>query len=237
MQVYNSNPTYTQMFPMLEQAFTEKEFEVNIQLHVDLLNDLIKVSTSSSFDNLKINYKKNELYSHFFPMLSIAESNNSYLFFLDLATNTLKELVDKILKHHVANAYIKLLKHETNQVYDLRAKELIDRQEEEAAAEEEEDTHLEDLINEQYDAVFSFSKKSKQPRSESQKKSKAVAEDDDMSSEKETNKPLEKKYKESSFKKRKVSKLKMLREDKRALPKKTIEEKEREEDEERFLLE
>jgi hypothetical protein len=243
MQVYKSNAIYQRLFPMLDQATTEKEFEEILQLNVDLLNDIVK-ATCSATDTLKFTniYKKNELYEHFFPRLGIAPDKSGFLFCLDSHVKSLSEMIDIILKNRIANAYIKIFENETRQVYTEQALARIARQNEdllsEESEEEEEPLYMDDIINEQYDAVFTFDKKSKQTGNKQQKNRKELplTESSSEDEEEEPKKPpTEKKYKDSNFKKRKVSKLKMVREDKRALPKKSVEETIREEEEDAWL--
>jgi len=227
---------------MLDQAATEKDFEEILQLNVDLLNDIVK-ATCSATDTLNLTniYKKNELYEHFFPRLGIAPDNNGFLFCLDSHVKSLSEMIDIILKNRIANAYIKIFENETRQVYTEQALARIARQNEdllsEESEEEEEPLYMDDIINEQYDAVFTFDKKSKQTGNKQQKNRKELPLTESSSEDEEEPKkpPTEKKYKDSNFKKRKVSKLKMVREDKRALPKKSVEETIREEDEDAWL--
>ena len=228
---------------MLDQATTEKEFEEILQLNVDLLNDIVK-ATCSATDTLKFTniYKKNELYEHFFPRLGIAPDKSGFLFCLDSHVKSLSEMIDIILKNRIANAYIKIFENETRQVYTEQALARIARQNEdllsEESEEEEEPLYMDDIINEQYDAVFTFDKKSKQTGNKQQKNRKELplTESSSEDEEEEPKKPpTEKKYKDSNFKKRKVSKLKMVREDKRALPKKSVEETIREEEEDAWL--
>ncbi len=231
------------MFPMLDQSSTEKEFETNLTLHVNLLNDLINATCSATeTSELTKIYKKNELYKHFFPRLSIAPTNRGYMFCLDLCVKNLSEMIDTILKDRISNAYLKIIENECRKVNAQEALARIARENEDLLAEEseeDEEPHMDDIINEQYDAVFSFAKKKRQDHNKKQKKrSDLVSEnedEDENSNENEVNEVNEvkkpsNKYKESSLKKRKISKLNLVREDKRAFNQLTAEQEKEEEE-------
>jgi hypothetical protein len=222
------------MFPLLEQANSEKEFEENLYVHVEFLNDLVKIITSAckSSNYKEIYYTSNELYIHLFPLLSLAPENTGFTFLLDLAVKNMSEMVDKILNEYVTNAYQKLLKIHNDEANRLQA---LARQEEETAAEEDSfnykecEPHLDDIINEHYDAILSFDKKSRNFQSDKKDKQKYnVSISNEETS--EVKDPIEKKYKENNLKKRKLSKLKLMREDKVTFSQ-VIDEKQNEEEE------
>lgn len=179
MQFYKANSSYQRMFPLLNECTTEIGFEEMMTLHVSFLNDLVnEVTTASKNSNYKNIYTARELYFHFFPRLSLASNNKNFTLLLDFVVKKLSEMIDIILKEHIANAYIKIFNDYSNEIYKLEASARIARQEEEAAAEEaaaeedeaEEETHMDDIINQHYDAVFTFTKNSKQTKCKKSRK-------------------------------------------------------------------
>jgi hypothetical protein len=242
MQFYNNDERRVRMFPRLSLAITEAHFIASLNTHVKYLNNLVTARVEGRCPREL--YNSWSMYSAFFPRLSTAHNGKAFDFFLKITVNEMKSMIDSIVTEKNANEYIKLFKNSCNEVYDLQAMERIARQEKEALEEaseefqqefEEPEAEFDDITNEHYDAVLSLEKKC----------NKRIRHGCDNSEEKfmqqvkvlpanfakeiqleleNVDKPLLKKTKweENKLAKRKLSKLRLKRQDKSIVDHKNI---------------
>jgi hypothetical protein len=236
-QFYSENENSKNLFPKLAIARTENEFIALLNAHIVRLNELVNQQVENGNAMHLYKNKNDSLYSYFFPRLSIAQTNQAFGMLLNFTVDEMKFILDSIIAERVANEYIKILKDGCDEIYSLHAIDRIARQEMEADEESSEEfrqgmlepeTNVDDIINEHYDAVISFDKKSRRTHrtcdntmEKTRKQVKILP--DSLISDEETKSPKKPigtegkkkvKWQENNLKKRKLSKLRLQRQDK-----------------------
>jgi len=166
MQFYNDNKRTQTLFPRLALAITEDHFVASLNAHVKYLNDLVNARVEGT--SARKLYYSWSIYAAFFPKLSITHNEAAFDLFLEWSVNDMKAMIDSIVTDKIANEYLKILENGCNEVYELQAMERIARQEKEAAEEdseefqqgfEEPEAEFDDVTNEHYDTILSLEKK------------------------------------------------------------------------------